>query len=86
MQAEQLLLAILTGAGFGFTVHRIGSTPGRLAVMLLLLYVFQTLSQTVYRIIEGTGTLNELIIVGELRLAFAVAAVGMVALLNRRFR
>ena len=86
MGVDQLLLAILTGAGFGFTVHRIGSTPGRLAVMLTLLYVFQTLSQTVWRILEGTGTLNELVIVGELRLAFAIAAVLMVALLNRRFR
>jgi hypothetical protein len=86
MGADQLVLAILTGAGFGFTVHFMRSTASRLAVMLVLLYVFQSLSQTIWRLLDGRTTLEEVIIVGELRLAFGVAAVAMVLLLNRRFR
>jgi hypothetical protein len=86
MGADQCILAILTGAGFGFVVHLMGSTASRLAVMLVMLYVFQSLSQTIWRLLDGRTTLEEVIIVGELRLAFGVAAVLMVLLLNRRFR
>ena len=86
MAPEQLLLAILGGIGFGFTVHLIGSTWQRLAVMLAMLYVFQTLTQQVFRYLTGQTPIDELVIVSELRLVFSVAAVVMLALLSRRFR
>ena len=80
---EQLILAILTGASFGFIAWRIGSSALRLAVFLMALYILQTLSQTIFRVIEGMTSINEIIVVGELRLAFAIAAVGMLWLLNK---
>ena len=84
MGAEQILLAILTGAGFGVITWRIGSTPGRLAVMLVLLAIMQTFSQVAWRILEGTGTIDEMLIVAESRIIFGVAAVGILWFLNRR--
>lgn len=84
MAPEQFLLAILSGIGFGYIVYRMGSTTARLAVMLVMLYVFQTFAQQVYRVVEGTGSMNELLTVSGLRLAFSVAAVLILFVLNRR--
>ena len=84
MEVEQVLLAIMTGFGFGVIAWRIGSTAGRLAVFLALLAIMQTFSQVAWRILDGRGTIDELLIVAESRIIFGVAAVGILWFLNRR--
>ena len=83
-EPDLLVLATLTGLSFGYIVYRIGSTTARLAVLLVMLYIFQTFALQVYRVVDGTGTIDELLVVSELRVTFTIAAVAMLALLNRR--
>ena len=77
---QAILLAILTGLGFGFIIVMMGSTWQRLAIILILLYILQTGSLQLWRIIEGKGSVDELVIVTIYRLAFSAAACLIVAI------
>ena len=78
MSPAALLLAIITGIAFGAIVHWLwGWRPGTVAAVLLLLWFLQTFSQQLWRIFEGTGTVDESLIVGSYRLAFALAAISV---------
>ena len=81
---EQFALALITGLGFGYIIHRLGSTPARLLVILFALWTLQTGSQFIYRALDGTDVAQEVAIVTALRLAFTAAAVGTVWVLNER--
>lgn len=82
---ESILLAILGGAAFGTIVHLIGSTWQRLAVLLTVLTILQTLPQQIYRSLEsGEWLTHELSVVLILRFTFIVAAVAVVALIDWR--
>lgn len=80
---EQLVLAVLTGVGFGVLVHLIGSSWQRLALFLTLLWTLQTGPQYLWRWMDGQEVTQEVINVSVLRLTFAVAAVVCLAALNR---
>lgn len=81
---EQYGLAALTGLGFGYIVHRVGSSPGRLLVILFALWTLQTGSQFIYRALSGTDVTEEVLIVTGLRLTFSAFAVLVVWALERR--
>ena len=84
---DQLLLAVITGAMFGYIVSLLGSSPQRLAVLLVALWALQTLAQQIYRAIdEGRDATNEVVLVSLLRLAFAISAVAVVWFAERRLR
>lgn len=83
LESEQVVLAILTGAGFGVLVHIMGSSWQRLAVMLTLLWTMQTAPQFIYRALDGTDVSQEVINVTILRVAFAVTACLVLALWRR---
>jgi hypothetical protein len=85
LESEPVLLALLTGAGFGAIIHWVWCwSPGKTAAVLVLLYIMQTLAQQVWRVLDGVGTVEEAFIVGFYRLAFAIGAVAIVGLLHRR--
>lgn len=81
---EQLALAVVTGLGFGYVVHRVGSSAARLAIILFALWTMQTGSQYIYRALDGTDVAREVVIVTSLRLTFALVAIAAVWLLNAR--
>lgn len=84
---EQVILAILTGAGFGFLAYLVGSSWQRLALFLVLLWTMQTGPQYLWRWLDGQDVTQEVINVTVLRFTFAVAAVACLAALNRwRYR
>jgi hypothetical protein len=78
-EPDALLLAVLTGLGFGFIIVLMGSSWQRLAVILTALFILQTGSQQLLRIIEGDQGMGELLTITVYRVAFAVAACIMVA-------
>lgn len=82
--AEQLILAVLTGLGFGYVVFRMGSSPQRLLLMLFALWTLQTGSQFIYRALGGTEIWREVVIVTFLRLTFTAGAVVALWYCNRR--
>ena len=82
---EPLLLALLTGLGFGFLVHWLWDwSASKAAAVLVLFWTLQTFAQQLWRIFEGTGGLDELLIVGSYRLTFATAAIVLIWLVHRR--
>lgn len=81
---EQVVLAIVTGIGFGYVVHRAGSTPGRLTVLLIALWALQSGSQFLYRFFDGVAVGQEIITVSILRCSFALAALVALMLFNER--
>ena len=81
---EQVVLALLTGAGFGFIVHRFGSSVERLLFILVSLWVIQSGSQFLYRALDGVEVWNEVIVVTILRSAFTAAALAVLWWCNRR--
>jgi len=81
---EQVVLAALTGVGFGYIVHRMGASPLRLLVILFSLWTLQTGSQFLYRALAGADVSSEIVTVTTLRLTFTAAAIGALWLLNRR--
>ena len=86
-ETQQLLLAVLTGVGFGFFVVLLsGISHQRLFLLLVGLWFLQSFSQHLLRALDGRDITDELITVAILRLVFAVCAVGTLALLHRRWR
>jgi len=71
----QLLVALISGVGFGAIISRLGSSPQRLALILVLLWTMQTGPQFIYRWLDGFDIAEEVVTVTMLRLAFTVAAV-----------
>lgn len=84
--AIQLLSAAATGSVFGAIVSRLGSTWQRLAFLLTMLWMLQSLPQNIYRTITVTGDLDEMFTVGLVRLTFGFTACLVVWLVNRRAR
>ena len=80
----QFLIAVISGFGFGALISRLGSSPQRLALILVLLWTMQTGPQFVYRWLDGVNVGKEVAIVTALRLTFTAAAVAALWFANRR--
>ena len=80
---EQFALAVLGGVGFGAFIVFVGSSWQRLLLILVLLWTMQTGPQYLYRALDGTDMTQEVVIVTQLRLTFTIAAVIVVAIINR---
>ena len=79
----QFMIAVISGVGFGALISRLGSSPQRLALILVLLWVMQSGPQFVYRWLDGIDVAEEVVIVTALRLTFTVAAVAALWVANR---
>ena len=83
--SESLILAAITGVGFGAVLWYLHSTVARSALILFVLWVLQTVSQQLLRALENDLSLitRELVIVSTVRLAFYVSALVSLWLLLR---
>ncbi|HUW16831.1 MAG TPA: hypothetical protein VMW94_07115 [Actinomycetes bacterium] len=79
----QFALAIIGGLGFGAIINRLGSSPQRLALILVLLWTMQTGPQFIYRWLDGFDVTDEVLVVTSLRLTFTIAAVSALWFMNR---
>ena len=81
---EHLILALFGGIGFGYIAYRMGATGERVAVMLFALWALNPLAQDIYRALDGETVQDEFLLVTGIRLVFAIAAIIVVEVLNRR--
>ena len=84
---DAIILALLTGIGFGFFVAMLGGVSHqRLALILVGYFIFATLAQQLLRAFQGRDVSDELLYVSVVRGLFFLTAVGTLAIINRRWR
>lgn len=74
--AEQFLLALLTGIAFG-AIEWIfwRASWSRVLMVLVALYFLQTFAQLAWRYLDGRSECSEFVTITALRLVFLVAAI-----------